>query len=168
MVKRCGFYVRDNKLVRRDVMINWDLGFDKEAKHKYIERIQYALAPLHSVDVTTASPIWKAQHLSPVFVALEDGTKVEDLYSVTKHQGAVEYYYLNALSDKQVDFVLSQECFIDVFHNPDKAFRTQAEALAILKLICSQGSQILKGTLLEFMEYYQNVVNNIVIEEVGL
>lgn len=164
MVKRCGFYTQDNKLCRKDVFIDWDLGFDKDAKHSYIESIRRELGedlyPI--VDVTTASNDSVARKLSPFFV-LVDGISVEDMWaeikesnlSICKVSGMFDFLYLNALSESQKDYVMSQKCFIDVFHNPDKAFNTQAKSLAVLQLLIMQNKEGLLDDCKLFIDWYK-------------
>ena len=39
-VKRCGFYIQDNQLVRKDVWIDWDMNTRKEDRYIYIGKIK--------------------------------------------------------------------------------------------------------------------------------
>jgi len=165
MVKRCGFYISKGKLCRKDVLIDWDLGFDRDAKAEYIERIKRALGEdlMPSIDVTTASTDAIAKRLSPYYVILEDGVSVEDAWKeikitvpeVCKIPGMFDFIYLNGLNEWQRDYVKRMECFIDVFHNPDKAFNTQAKALAVFKLLNVQGKQEYLEDCNAFVKWYK-------------
>lgn len=163
MVKRSGFYIEDGHICRKDVKIDWDLGFDKAAKWEYIDRIIKVLGdglnPV--VDVTTAAYDNESRSLSPFFVKI-NGNSVEVQWAELKAQnagitnlpGAFDFLYLNALSEKQVAYVLKQKCFIDVFHNPDKAFNTQAKSLAVLQLLHSQDCMEYLHDLRVFTAWY--------------
>lgn len=163
MVKRSVFYVHSGKLYRKDVEIEWDLGFDREAKQEYIERIQKAAGDnlSASIDVTTASPIYKARMLSPFYVKV-DGMNVEDIWALNKEQqpqikqilGAFDFIYLNALSREEKEYALRQAGFIDVFHNPDKAYNTQAKSLAVLQLLAQTDNLNLLVSLGDFVKWY--------------
>ena len=165
MVTRCGFFVEDGELYRKDVYIDWELGFDKAAKHEYIKRIQFALGPELSpcVDVTTASPVWEARGLSPHFLKAGD-LSIEDAWAqlkvnnikATRIPGAFDFLYLNALSPEQLKYVMKQKCFIDVFHNPERAFNTQAKSLAVYQLLVGQDAVEILKNLSAFSEWYMS------------
>lgn len=173
MVTRSVFYVEGNKIYRQDILIEWDLGFDKEAKHEYIKRIQQAASGnlRHSVDVTTASPDYTARSLSPFFV--KDGDmNIEDVWALNKQQqpqivripGAFDFIYLNAIPEALKEYVYEQTGFIDVFFNPDKAYNTQAKSLAILQLLNETGNLCKLENLGEFVEWYRVNCVDVVIK----
>lgn len=175
MVKRCAFYVRQCKLIQRNVSIDWNLGFDKEAKHAYIKQMQGALSPyVRVVDVTTASPIWEARGLSPFYVKVSEQMSVEDGWKILqqKAQGKLgsvdfDFFYLSHLSEEQIQYVIRTDGFIDVFHNPDKACNTQARSLACLQLLYLYGKTDYLKEYKWFREWYLiNCMNAQVIEEV--
>ena len=163
MVKRCGYFIQDGKLCRKDVYIDWDKGFDREAKHAYIEDIKDKLGcDVYSIyDVTTASPSYKARSLSPFYVKDEDGTNLEDVWAEVKKKtngvfvpGLYDFTYLSKLSRIHIETALSINCFIDVFHNPDKAINTQAKSLAILKLLHEQNKMYYLEDFKQFSDWY--------------
>lgn len=162
MVTRCGFYLKDGEIIQRNILIDWDLGFDTYAKRRYIERIQEKLKHcVKVVDVTTAAPNWETRQLSPFYVKLKDDISVEDYWNDWKvvHPervpGLFDYLYLNALTVEQVTFVLNQEGFIDVFHNPEKAYNTQAKSLVCLQLLAYQGKLRYLRDVNEFCSWYK-------------
>ena len=163
MTKRCGYYIKDGKLCRRDVEIAWDLGFDRAAKHEYIHRIITELGEdlEPAVDVTTASYIKEAKMLSPFYTKCGQNSfeytwdiLKETMGDMANIPGVFEFMYLNSLRDDQVVFALSQKCFIDVFHNPGKAVHTQAKALAILQLLVEHHKLYLLKDMQEFVIWF--------------
>lgn len=148
-VKRCGFYTDGTSIIRKDVLIDWDLGFSSEAKASYIKELRKALGSefYNCVDVTSCSPIKDARNLCPYYVKTKNGDTVKDRWEWVKQAmdedehipGLYEYIYLNALKPWQIDYALNVDCFYDVFFNPDKLINTNARALAALQLLCSQG-----------------------------
>lgn len=163
MVKRCGFFLQDGVLMRKDVMIEWDLGFDREAKLQYIDRLHSALGEELSpiVEVTTASNTYVGRCLSPFYTKIK-GVSVEDLWPAVKEKangvvipGMYEFVYLQSLTDEQQSYVLQRKCFTDVFFNPDKAYSTQAKALVVYQLLCLQEKKGILGSLVEFTRWYE-------------
>lgn len=163
MVKRCGFFIQDGALMRKDVIIEWDLGFDKEAKLQYIDRLHTALGEELSpiVEVTTASNTYLGRCLSPFYTKIK-GVSVEELWPVIKKKsegvfisGMYEFVYLQSLTNEQQSYVLQRKCFTDVFFNPDKACNTQAKALVVYQLLCLQKKKEILGSLMEFTKWYE-------------
>lgn len=177
MTKRCGFYVKDGVLCRKDVYIQWDLGFDKEAKQLYIERIIWELGKGFetAIDVTTASPIHEARMLSPFFVKVGEES-VEDAWAevkevnpvVKKIPGTFDYLYLSSLTGEQKQYVLRNKVFIDVFHNPDKAYNTQAKSLAVYQLLVEQKRVALLQDLDGFLKWYIENCHTVKVEQEAL
>lgn len=163
MVKRCGYFVQDCKLCRKDVFIEWNKGFDKQAKHAYIEDIIRNLGDDLGItkDVTTASPDYEARSLSPLCVKDKYGNCLEDVWNAVKEElgdlfinGIGDFVYLSNLSSEHVSIALSIDCYIDVFHNPDKAINTQAKWLAVLKLLYEQNRLELLDDMEGFLQWY--------------
>lgn len=171
MVQRSGFYVADGRIIQRIVRIEWDLGFDRDAKHQYIDRVINALgtdiAPI--ADVTSASYVKETQRLSPIFVRMPDGNQtVEDYLQVIKNgvfpeifqiPGASDYVYLTALSEEDLKTALQYNCYVDVFHNPTKSYgNTQALSLAVMRLICeTKQFNVLDLSINDFCKWYQSI-----------
>lgn len=167
MAKRSGFYIENNTIVQKVVDINWELGFDKKAKHTYIERIIKALGEelQPAIDVTSASNVEEGKALSPLLLRVPGrNMSVEDLqrdlgaYDIP---GLADYYYLRALQDSHIATVNRHKCFIDVFHNPEKSFgNTQACSLAVYKLLRQIGrlDLIAIGNKDKFVDWYQNMM----------
>ena len=171
MVSRCGFYVSGNRIVQKNISIDWDLGFTREAKHEYIKRIIDALGDVGKCsDVTSASPIYKDRMLSPIFVRMISYDKsVEDFYQENIKPeygyipGLMEYIYILNLSEDEIRHALTIDCYIDVFHNPDKRQGcTQALALAILRWMAATDKTNVISSLESFLEWYKNIPLDIV------
>lgn len=178
MVPRCAYYINDNsELVRHHVLIEWDLGFTKEAKHKYINRIIDALNMDDKimVDVTSASYIYDAQHLSPLFVKLKSNSimSVEDYIGTIKLQMSsvgygmrVKYYgyiYLASFADKEIRAIEKYDGFFDVFNNPlNTPDNSQAYFCAVYKLMMRQK----KTDVLQDFSYYLEYLSNIKVVDV--
>lgn len=173
MVPRCAYYINDNsELVRHHVLIEWDLGFTKEAKHKYINRIIDALGMYDKimVDVTSASYIYDAQHLSPLFVKLKSNPtmSIEDYIGTIKLQMSsvgydmrVKYYgyiYLVSFTDKEIRAIEKYDGFFDVFNNqlstPDNS---QAYFCAVYKLMMRQKKTDVLQDFGSYLEYLSNM-----------
>lgn len=173
MVPRCAYYINNNsELVRHHVLIEWDLGFTKEAKHKYINRIIDALGMDDKimVDVTSASYIYDAQHLSPLFVKLKSNPtmSVEDYIGIIKLQMSlvsydmrVKYYgyiYLASFTDKEIRAIEKYDGFFDVFNNqlstPDNS---QAYFCAVYKLMLRQKKTDVLQDFDSYLEYLSNM-----------
>ena len=169
MVTRSGFYVKGNLIIQRIVYIDWDLGFTKEAKHEYVRRVITELGTDvgKAVDVTSASPIYQARSLSPFYLKdVVTGKSVEDYLSelnsksncnVFQIPGLADYHYLRNLTEVNKETINTYDCFIDVFHNPDKCYgNTQALSLAVYKVLQYKGKLDLLelGTEVEFLDWY--------------
>lgn len=175
MVSRCGFSVEDRQLVQHNVQIEWDLGFDRQAKVAYIDRIKEALGSGYNSieDVTTASSDEMGRSCSPFFMYSSEGESLEQVWEdivkqnigVNRTPGTFDYLYLNWLSDNQKHWVEVTDCFVDVFHNPEKAMNTQAKALAVYKLLIAQNKEELLTDLKGFITWYsENCVKGIVVK----
>lgn len=161
VVKRSGFFLKDGCIARRDVVIEWNLGFEREAKKEYVRRLHLALgSELHPIiDVTTASNDYLGRGLSPFYTKIGD-ENVETLWASTKEQfrgrfipGLFDYVYLHSLTDEQKQYVLQRKCFTDVFFNPDKACNTQAKSLVVYQLLVYQEKLELLDNLQEFVKW---------------
>lgn len=171
MVKRCGFYVDGYHIVQRVVEIDWDLGFDKSAKQEYTRRIITALGdiPTPAVDVTTASVDPYAKRLSPIYVKMmEEDISVEDYWKRFKNNpkyvpicdyATLCYIYLTNLSEYEVSIAFKYNCYVDVFHNPDKGLdNTQAYWIAVLRLLIKSGMDVNEMSVLTFRNWYAEVL----------
>lgn len=166
MVSRCGYYVSKDKIIQRNVSIEWDLGFDKKAKHEYIKRICLALGEDVGLacDVTTASPIYETRRLSPVFISMRNSElTVEDYYQqIIKPKcgyipGLMELAYAGSLTSGLIKTIQKYDCFIDVFHNPEKRNGcTQALACAIVKWAINNDRGDIFSTQDGFIKWYLN------------
>lgn len=161
MAKRGGFYTDGVNIIFQTVDIDWDLGFDKEAKQKYIERIIEALGErfLPCADVTSASSDPIAQSLSPLFIRYGNST-LESLYMSNRElmvPGVCDFFYANALSDVQKEFIRNTNCFIDVFYKPENGRNTQACNIAVFKLLQYQKKEHLLEDLDAFLLWYNDI-----------
>lgn len=168
MVPRCGYYAKDGALVRKTVWINWNLGFDKEAKHRYANALIEALKENGPVaEVTSGSPIYETRSLSPIFVRLKSNPlmSVEEflqmqsvihptLFSV---QGLTDLVYLQNIGPKEKDILHKYNCYCDIFANPNKGFgNSQACSLAIYRLLEQLNKLYLIDDNSAFMSWYKN------------
>lgn len=161
MVARGGFYTDGTNVLFKSCLIEWDLGFDRRAKQMYINRIKEQLPtelnPM--VDVTSASYDRIGQSLSPIFVQYGRGS-LEEFCTASPEAwtpGIFDFLYFNSLTKEQKDFIMSQNCFIDVFHKPEKGRATQACSCAYYKLLCLKGKESLLNNLEEFLCWYNDV-----------
>ena len=166
MVNRCGFYTDGVNVICKTCAIEWDKGFDRQAKRTYIMSIKAELPKeLHPMeDVTSASASAIGRYMSPIFIGVEDKHgkvwSLEDLCKenvALRNPGFFDFVYINALSDEQKRFIQTTNCFIDVFHNPDKGRNTQASACAYYKLLNWQRKEHLLKDLDAFLEWYKSV-----------
>lgn len=161
MVERGGFYTDGTNVIFQTVSIEWNLGFDIHAKHAYINRIIDALGDKYKpcYDVTSASPDPMARSLSPLFLHY-NGTSLETLIMNNKElmvPGVADFFYANALSVKQKEFIRNVNCFIDVFYKPENKRNTQACHLAVFKLLQYQNKEYLLGNMDNFLSWYNDV-----------
>ena len=163
MVKRCGFYTDGANVICKECAIEWNMGFDKAAKHNYIMQIKAELPrelnPM--IDVTSASDSIAGKALSPIFIECgSTGMSIEDY--LKKHPecakpGFFDFIYINCLSDDQKNTIFTTYCFIDVFHKPEKGRNTQASACAYYKLLQWQEKEFLLTDLDLFLDWYNSV-----------
>ena len=181
MAKRCVYYVQDNVLYRQDIIIDWELGFDREAKREYIKRMQdsFPIKAMQAVDVTTASPNWNTRSLSPVFVRMKTGPdkSVEDYLSDVKtmlpkgvdRSPFNAFIYLTNLGQDEAHTIVTHEAYFDVFHSPDKSGNnTQAYWCGLFKyLFVTRNVAILNdyGMFLKWFEVFHPTVLDTVIEQ---
>ena len=159
MAYRCGYYLNGNTIERKDVDIDWDLGFDVDAKRAYQLRIARVLGKdlLPVLDVTTASiyPIGKS--LSPHIMTTKYGTKLDDVYHQVQDKNDFLYMYFLSINSIQREHLLKTKTLIDVFHNPmEKGDNTQAFWLSLYKVIVTEDTSILKNreTFLNWLQKY--------------
>lgn len=163
MVNRCGFYTDGTNVIAKSCSIEWNLGFDKKAKLKYVEQVKAALPkelnPM--LEVTSASDSIMGKSLSPIFiVAGMTCLSIDDLVKRRPELAAPGYFdflYLNCLSDAQWDTIRDKYCFIDVFHDPRKGRKTQASACAYGKLLLLQNRRALLKDREAFIDWYNQV-----------
>lgn len=182
MVPRCAYYLNENNdVVRHCVLIDWDLGFTKEAKHQYIMRLTDALnlSDKIIVDITSASYIYEARMLSPIFVKMlgSEDISVEDFLhkhnvwgkesTLTDEQKIAlsGYVYLKNLSEENKRVIRKYDGFMDVFNNPiTHAHNTQALFAALYKKIEIQKCEHILSSYEEYCRWYLTVeVEDIVI-----
>ena len=158
MATRCGYYTDGFNLFRCVTSIDWNLGFNKEAKTAYINNLVNKLSPTLGVvkDVTTASPEVNTRNLSPHCIKLSDGNYLSDLYSEYGVPGIFDFLYMISLTQEQLELVKSIDCFIDVFHDPYKSSETQAKTLALLKMLILQDRLVLLENIDKFLEWYND------------
>lgn len=161
-VKRCGFFTDGVNLFRKDLFIDWDLGFDSKAKHTYIQReLGEDLSPC--VDVTTASPIRIARNLSPHLLRLSDGSSFIDTYGSLREHGLFDLAYYLTLSKEQHDYVSSAKCFIDVSYTSSPGTMTQARSLAVLQMLQKQHQLELLMNVNDFLDWFHETCQEIII-----
>lgn len=177
MVPRCGFYICDNKIKRLVVKIDWNLGFDKSAKHVYVANLYKEfmdkLGDVVPLDVTTASIQEAGRMLSPFNIYVGDKS-LEDMWAEAK-QGAVVRYgrYEWPIELKREAFAhfyctYAKDCipaikvadvFTDVFYNPTKDGMTQAEPCAMLKMMEQQGELGVLDSVRGYLEWFKTHVD---------
>lgn len=168
MVPRCGYFAKDGVLVRRTVWINWNIGFDKEAKHRYAYALIEALEEDGPVaEVTSGSPIYETRSLSPLFVKMKSNPhmSVEEYLQMRKEmhkslfsvQGVTDLVYLQNIGKKEIDTLHKYNCYCDIFANPNKGFgNSQACSLAIYRVLEQLNKLYIISDDQEFMHWYRN------------
>lgn len=178
MVPRCGYYVEDDQVRRITKKIEWDLGFTKDAKHIYIQRLENAIhedfPKANVLEVTSASMHAYGRALSPIFIEFDNGESMEDAWTRLKQNGervnydgcvwplpappvAFVHYYCK-YARHMIPLIRLVDVFTDVFYNPTKPGGTQAEACAVLKLLDEQDAMKKIDSLKEFLEWYDMYV----------
>ena len=169
---RCGFYVEDGRVKWKTVYITWDAGFDKEAKHYYIQQLHDKLSDFKDVpmlEVTSAAPTALGRSFSPYYARIEN-MSMEDYWHKCKLPNDIVYKYFDWPISMKFHAFTHFYCyymrdrakelskygmFTDVFYNPEKEIITQAEACAILKCMYERNElDILDGDL-EFVTWYR-------------
>lgn len=168
MVPRCGYYAHDGVLVRKTVWINWDKGFDREAKHAYGYALLNALKDVGPVaEVTSGSPIYETRMLSPLFVKMKNNPQLsvedylrqlQEMYkTVFSVKGLADMVYLQNLSPHDIDVMHKYNCYCDMFANPEKGFgNSQACSLAVYRVLEQLDLLHLLKDNSEFMFWYNN------------
>lgn len=174
MVPRCAYYLNESyDVIRHIVLINWDLGFDREAKHQYIMRLTEALnkPDMIIVDITTASYIYEARMLSPVFVKLKNDPSitVEDYlqqihlfnnpqFSEDTRVKLSGYIYMTNLSDRNKSVIAKYDGFFDVFGNPIKApHNTQALFATLYKKLMLQHKEDILSDYDTYVDWFDSL-----------
>lgn len=174
MVPRCAYYLNeDNDIVRHVVLIDWDLGFDKEAKHQYIMRMIDAIDKPNMLimDITSASYIRETRMLSPIFVKMKNDAEksVEDYIAESQIFNAVNiseaskiqlvgYIYLTNLSELNITTIKKYDGFFDVFNHPIRHPHNSQALFAILykKLMLEHKLDVLSDYD-KYVEWYNSV-----------
>lgn len=161
MTQRSGFYTDGTNVIQRVCTIEWDLGFDKEAKRTYIERIKEALPSMLNpmIDITSASPNAFHRSLSPIFIEY-GGSSIEDFIKLNPQvmvPGVIDFFYISSLSPAQMKLIKETNCFIDVFHKPSNGRSTQAAWCVYAKLLMLKNKEHLLTNLEEFLAWYNDV-----------
>ncbi len=166
MVPRCGYYAENGVLVRKTAWIEWNLGFDREAKHSYSLALIEALNDVGPVcEITSASPFWETRSLSPLFVKMRDSDKTvedylqelnESLGQVFTVKGLSDMIYLQNLSQENIKVINKFKCFADVFANPNKTGfgNSQACSLGVYKVLEQLGKLDIINDNQKFMHWY--------------
>lgn len=137
-----GVYFADGCTVKcKVVSIDWNLGFDRAAKHEYHKRIVEQLNGCcgRVAEVTTSSANYDTRMLSPVFVRMRTNPSmsVEDYLQEVKatipdiftYIPLVDYYYITNLSNKNLETLHRYDAYCDVFYNPNKGWETHRQNL---------------------------------------
>ncbi len=147
-VKRCGFYIDGNIIVRKDVYIKWNFDMSKEDRYLYANMIKKELGrdldPI--IDTTTSSTNYLGKKLSGYWNKIEGMNTIEaykdllEQYDYAKQvPGIYEYIYYMALSESSMKFINQVKTFTNMFFNPDKVITCDALACIALKLLLMQG-----------------------------
>lgn len=178
MVPRCGYYLRDGKVAREVVQIDWSLGFDREAKNIYVTELHQELSKMfprmYIEEVTTASLTEYGRALSPINIKFIGGESLEDVWGEISHKdGFILYdqfrwpqsvrhlafaHYYCRYAQSVLPLIRLIDVFTDVFYNPTKEGGTQAEPCAILKLLDQQDNLAIIDNLHEFVQWYVKYV----------
>lgn len=172
MVTRCGFEDVNGDIVEHDVEIEWNKGFDREAKRCYIEELHSKLGDKMKLEVTSASQNI-GKKLSPFYIYSENGTNLEDLWKLSNHTDVLQYYnyvwpqsmrhigysHFYCIHATQLLYIIREaDIFTDVFYKPTDNGLTQARGCAILKsLDRTHDLDILKDQI-AFTVWYTNHV----------
>ena len=96
MVPRCGYYLREDKVVRKVVYIDWSLGFDRDAKNVYVTELHQELSRVlphkYIEEVTTASLTEYGKALSPINIPFSGGEKILGVWEENKHKGGFIFF----------------------------------------------------------------------------
>ena len=167
MAKRCIYYVSDGILYRQDMIIDWELGFTKEAKRVYIKRMQdsFPIKSMLPIDVTSASPDWETRSLSPIYLKVKDKDQsVEDYLADCKtmlprnvdRSPFNAYVYLTSLGEKEALTIVRHQAYFDVFHNPERAVNnTQAYWCAMFKYLFETGNIAILNEYAMFLQWFE-------------
>ncbi|KSV59161.1 hypothetical protein [Acetivibrio ethanolgignens] len=176
MVKRSAFGIEgNNTIVQLVTEIEWNLGFSREAKAVYAQRIQEALHE-RVLDVTTASPEPRGFALSPHVLEAYDSKgqtvmefvqEMEDLCGPSSLQNGLVFCYVYCRSIRDTSAIDEYKWFSDVFHNPDKGYtNTQAFSAAVLKLMKEHGELKRLDSFQDFKQWWQSL--QVVTKERGI
>ncbi len=174
MVPRCAYYLNESRdVVRHSVLIDWDLGFDREAKHQYIMRLTQTLnkPDMVIVDITSASYIYEARMLSPIFVKMKNdpAKSVEDYLgeiklftsSVLSEESKIAfagYVYMINLSDVNIKTIIKYDGFFDVFNHPIKhPHNTQAYFATLYKKLMLERNEDVLSDYDKYVNWYNSV-----------
>lgn len=178
MVPRCGYYLRDDKVARKVVYIDWSLGFDRDAKNVYVAELHQELSRVlphkYIEEVTTASLTEYGKALSPINITFSGGESLEDVWKEISHKDDFIFYdkfrwpqsvrrlafvhYYCRYAQNVLPLIRLIDVFTDVFYNPTKDGGTQAEPCAILKLLDQQNNLAIIDNLHEFVQWYEKYV----------
>jgi hypothetical protein len=149
MAKRCIYFIKNNQLYTRTVDVQWDKDALEVSKILCRKEIESSVLSFMEpcIDVSSASGIYQARNLATCYVKDSKGNPMRDIWKLLDDSpykdylpmGCHDLLYLTSLSEKQIDYALSQGSFYDLFHNPDKTPVCNARALAALQLLYKQG-----------------------------
>lgn len=143
--------LENGEIVEYPVEISWDLGWDKDSKLEYIDRIRVAAYERYGIesvlDVTTANcSVENGKILSPHILKYPDTN--DDIMKYFEKHGkntltpemgsvALAYYYMYAICHTSEAYSVFHmfDYFFDVFWKPNPNKETQAYLCVLLKRI---------------------------------
>ena len=171
MVLRGVYYAEGVTVKCKIVSINWDLGFTREAKHEYTQRIIDTVNGTcgRIAEVTSSAANYRTRMLSPIFIKMrtEPYSMLEDylqelnktIPNIFQYTPLVDYYYITNLSNENLKTLHEYDAYCDVFHNPSKGWgNTQAESLAVLRALENDNRTHLLSDYRAFLGWYTHVL----------
>lgn len=171
MVTRYGVYVDGDMICRAYVDIEWNKGFDKDAKRDYVKQLHQGLresfGEARIEEVTTASDTI-GRRLSPYYIgdmendwhAAKQGDWIKfDNQTWPVSMRRIAYAQMYCMRAKSlINIIRDVDVFTDIFCNPLKDGLTQAEPCAILKLLDVQGNMDIIADQFKFTAWYSKHV----------
>lgn len=138
-VKRCAYYVDKNQIFRKEFTVPWHEDTKEYYSYNTVFRDKLGVDLCPCSDTTYYATSMNGKNLS-LF-----SNRREHIRSVIDEQkqlgyipGLLEYLYISTLTKDDVNFILYNKSFYNIFQNPDKQPFSEAVACATLKCLVQQ------------------------------